>query len=404
MKNKGYKTKGGFVSRFEFACSTYGPTIVEHILRAEHANYTIPIENEILHPAKYDNAFQERLIWNKDELTRNDWHAYIRPLFLAFAEQTDPGGAPRWKYLNWICRAILQTGTSGPICYEMLCMEIYKRELRKFESLNSLLEQRDIYGYKNLKDLARALSSAEQKQKREAEEKKILSGRIPEGDIAASSEQAANVFEPWANTYDHCAAHCGWSAPETLARSLSRIFNEHSGAPVKILDVGAGTGILSQHLRAAIDNSTIDGVDISREMLEKAKTKGALDNAFVADIQHEKLPYADGTFDITASCGMFEYIEDPHRALAEMSRVTKPGGLLVFTTQEGHGRGNNHSAGLIQKLLNNSGIGIVSAEMKEAYSGISYNFFVARKHGLEASPSPALPAAAPQMATSLVPA
>lgn len=45
----------------------------------------------------------------------------------------------------------------------------------------------------------------------------------------------------------------------------------------------------------------------------------------------EKLPFADGSFDVVVSCNMFHYIRKPIAALQEMDRVLGPRGQLVIT-------------------------------------------------------------------------
>ena len=45
----------------------------------------------------------------------------------------------------------------------------------------------------------------------------------------------------------------------------------------------------------------------------------------------DKLPWAGASFDVVISCNMFHYISHPLEALAEMTRVLRPGGTLVLT-------------------------------------------------------------------------
>ena len=43
----------------------------------------------------------------------------------------------------------------------------------------------------------------------------------------------------------------------------------------------------------------------------------------------QDLPYEDGAFDLVMAAHVLEHLADPHRALAEMVRVLKPGGILL---------------------------------------------------------------------------
>lgn len=87
----------------------------------------------------------------------------------------------------------------------------------------------------------------------------------------------------------------------------------------KVLDVACGTG---EWLMAAASCGAIAaGIDISRAALDACHK--ALPNA---DLQHssaERLPFADGQFDIVSCLGALEHFLDPLRALREMKRVAK---------------------------------------------------------------------------------
>lgn len=98
----------------------------------------------------------------------------------------------------------------------------------------------------------------------------------------------------------------------------------------KILDAGSGTGLFTQEF--ILRGADVVGLDISWAMLRWAQRKnGALSFRMVtADMT--LLPFADGLFDKTVSVTALEFIEDAKRAVAELFRVTKPGGIVVVAT------------------------------------------------------------------------
>jgi SAM-dependent methyltransferase len=96
----------------------------------------------------------------------------------------------------------------------------------------------------------------------------------------------------------------------------------------RLLDVAAGTGELAR--RAAGRGADVTAVDLAPGMvertLERAAAEGLALEAAVADA--ERLPYADGSFDVVASTFGVMFAPDPATAAAELARVCRPGGRL----------------------------------------------------------------------------
>ena len=99
-----------------------------------------------------------------------------------------------------------------------------------------------------------------------------------------------------------------------------------SWRPPKIVDLATGTGDMALALQKKLPDSEVTGVDYLPEMLELAQLKG-VHRTILADAM--KLPFADSSFDcVTISFGL-RNLENCERALAEMSRVLRPGGHLL---------------------------------------------------------------------------
>ena len=115
----------------------------------------------------------------------------------------------------------------------------------------------------------------------------------------------------------------------TLGRSLEIIPLEGS---VKLLDVACGTGLLIDMLRYQRPDLHTTGIDISRQMLERAKQRvPPVPGKVQWLVGHaEQLPVGSGTFDVVTCTNAFHLVQDAPAALSEFRRVLKPEGTLVL--------------------------------------------------------------------------
>ena len=117
------------------------------------------------------------------------------------------------------------------------------------------------------------------------------------------------------------------------SRLLAPRFLQFAGIPdcCKILDVGCGIGTLAFAITELRPNCSIVGIDTSKEYVSYAEScnNNQSDQVRfqVGDVQNIAFP--DATFDISLSLLVLNFIPNPQRALSEMMRVTRPGGLVV---------------------------------------------------------------------------
>ncbi len=110
----------------------------------------------------------------------------------------------------------------------------------------------------------------------------------------------------------------------TTADLLFRWFS-----PRTVLDVGCAKGFL---LRAIKDKgSAVQGVDISKYALSCADQE-VRQRTFLLDVNREKLPFVDRTFDLVTCFGTVEFLTNYDHAVMEMARVLKDRGILVIKT------------------------------------------------------------------------
>lgn len=131
------------------------------------------------------------------------------------------------------------------------------------------------------------------------------------------------MFDEVAETYDRTNDILSLGQSKLWRKSVRNLINPQSGQ--RILDLAAGTGTSSMALLG--DGVQVVAADFSKGMLEVGKKRHPeLEFAF-ADAT--KLPFKDKEFDaVTISFGI-RNVENVDKALSEMFRVTKPGGVIV---------------------------------------------------------------------------
>ncbi|WP_336216715.1 class I SAM-dependent methyltransferase [Nonomuraea sp. LPB2021202275-12-8] len=104
----------------------------------------------------------------------------------------------------------------------------------------------------------------------------------------------------------------------------------HLRPGMTLLDVGSGPGTITADLAARVarvtaSEVTVDALELARAEVE---TRGAANVDFaVADVHDLDLP--DGSFDVVHAHQVLQHVGDPVRALREMRRVTRPGGIVA---------------------------------------------------------------------------
>ena len=93
-----------------------------------------------------------------------------------------------------------------------------------------------------------------------------------------------------------------------------------------LLDCGAGTGAFASEMQSQCRVFASDDYEESLAILRNRLSK---ESVFAASCTN--LPLPDNTFDFVTALDVLEHIEDDSRALSEMYRVTKPGGMVIIT-------------------------------------------------------------------------
>lgn len=150
-------------------------------------------------------------------------------------------------------------------------------------------------------------------------------------DQALAKPGSGQMFDAIAARYDAMNRILSMGIDQRWRRAAVREANLGPGA--RVLDVATGTADLALLVARTVEDAVVTGVDPSTKMLERGKEKVA-SRALEERIElvpgdAEELPFADASFDAALIAFGIRNVPDRVRALAEMARVTRPGGRVV---------------------------------------------------------------------------
>jgi malonyl-CoA O-methyltransferase len=139
--------------------------------------------------------------------------------------------------------------------------------------------------------------------------------------------------------FEQSAAH--YDAVAMLQRVVADRLLERLGLlrmqPATVLDLGSGTGYCSAALAAHYPGARITALDLASAMVQKSRGRFSRwsrlrrGHQFVC-ADAEALPFADQSFDMLFSNLTLQWCGDLQTTFAEMKRVLRPGGVVLYTT------------------------------------------------------------------------
>ena len=144
-----------------------------------------------------------------------------------------------------------------------------------------------------------------------------------------SDEKSRALYRDWAETYDETMLKgLNYLSPGKVADLLAAHLPDCGAA---VLDVGCGTGLAGQGL-AGHGFTTLDGLDVSPEMMQVAARRGIYRNLIESDL-NLPLSIADDSYGGASCSGTFTHGHVDARCLDELFRVLKPGAPFAFTVK-----------------------------------------------------------------------
>jgi phosphatidylethanolamine/phosphatidyl-N-methylethanolamine N-methyltransferase len=151
---------------------------------------------------------------------------------------------------------------------------------------------------------------------------------------ALNANDVRTAYRRWAGVYDTLFG--GVSARGR--RAAVQAINELPGR--RVLEAGVGTGLA---LPLYAHGKRVVGIDLSADMLERARTRVREERIAsveaLREMDAEATDFADGEFDIAVAMFVASVVPHPHRLMAEMRRVVRPGGHLLFVNHFAAERG-----------------------------------------------------------------
>ena len=143
-------------------------------------------------------------------------------------------------------------------------------------------------------------------------------------------EQTKAFYNDWAATYEAEIKANGYATPTRCAEALAALASDKT-APV--LDLGCGTGLSGEALRAA-GFTAIDGTDFSEEMLAHADRKPGLYRELTRGDLTRPLPAEPGQYTHVAAIGVFSPSHAPAAMVDRVLELLPSGGLFVFSLND----------------------------------------------------------------------
>lgn len=150
-------------------------------------------------------------------------------------------------------------------------------------------------------------------------------------------EDNKELYAKWAATYESdFVANAGYQHPKVI----SELFHREVPEVQNVIDIGAGTGLVGKYLKSFRPDITIDGIDISPEMLAEAAKKNVYRNLYERDLS-QKVINTSAPYDALITIGTFTHGHLGPDALLNIFPLVKPSGHFVIAVNEKHFIENN---------------------------------------------------------------
>lgn len=143
--------------------------------------------------------------------------------------------------------------------------------------------------------------------------------------VALDADAVRAAYRRWAGVYDTVFGGISAFGRRRAVEAVNRL------PGTRVLEVGVGTGLALPHYTPV---KRITGIDLSTDMLARARERVRRDQLSnveaLLEMDAEDTRFADGSFDIAVAMFVASVVPHPDLLLAELKRVVKPGGHILF--------------------------------------------------------------------------
>ena len=142
-------------------------------------------------------------------------------------------------------------------------------------------------------------------------------------------DKARLSFDRAAHRYDQSAR-----LQQQVAQHLIDLVSDNQPISTKTLDIGCGTGQVTEAMCRLYPKGEVVGLDFSKRMLEQTRTR-LHQHDFTADLvcaDAEQLPFQESSFDLIVSSLMLQWSNDLVSTLKSCRNVLRPDGKMIFNT------------------------------------------------------------------------
>ena len=146
----------------------------------------------------------------------------------------------------------------------------------------------------------------------------------------ANDEYVRDTFNDFASSFDEVLKKLDYAAPKQIADALGKCLKS-DGKKLNILDAGCGTGGCAVYLKPLAKKLT--GIDLSGDMLKKAKETSAYDELKECEIT-SFLKKHKNSYDLIVAADVFCYFGELKEAFFDMKNALRPNGAIALTLEQ----------------------------------------------------------------------